>query len=135
MTLIVFATVVAALELYVEGAPTVARDSLAAVQAGASVSKMTLISLILLPLFILSSTSSNWQRLAAFAKSRDWNYFKEGQWTAAFKSFCATYAVEVPFMGLFICLFGAVAGLTLAAPIEGDVLQAFIVRWQRKRIL
>jgi hypothetical protein len=128
VTLIVFAIVVAALELYVGGASTVARDSLTALQAGPSVSKMTLISLILLPLLHPIADIANWQRLAAFAKSRDWNYFKEGQWTAAFKSFCATYAVEVPLMGLFICLFGAVAGLTLATPSQGNVTQAFIAR-------
>jgi hypothetical protein len=128
VTLMVLAIVVAALELFVEGASTVARDGLAALQAGTSVSKPMLISLILLPLFHPIVDIVNWQRFAAFAKDRDWNYFKEGQWTAAFKSFCTTYAVEVPLVGLFICLFGAVAGLTLAAPIQADLPQAFIVR-------
>ena len=125
VTLIVLATVVAALELYIEGAPTV---ELASVQASSSVSTMTLISLILLPLFHPIVDIVNWQRLAAFAKIRDWECFKEGQWIAAYKGFCATYAVEVPLVALLICLFGTVAGLTLAAPIVGDVSQAFIVR-------
>jgi len=124
--LTVLAIVVAAMELYVEGLPTIAHDSAAALQAGTHISNMTLISLILLPLFHPIVDIVNWQRVAAFEKDRDWSYFREGQWTAAFKSFCATYAVEVPLMGLLICLFGAVAGLTLVTPDRGDVVQAFI---------
>jgi hypothetical protein len=128
VTLIVLAAVVAALELYIEGASTVARDGPAAVQAGGAVSKVTLISLILLALFHPIVDIVNWQRLAAFATSRDSGRFEKGQWTAAFKSFCAAYAVEVPLMGLFICLFGALAGLTLGAPMQGDATRAFIMR-------
>lgn len=128
VTLIVLAAVVAALELYIAGASTVVRDGLAAVRAGNSVSKATLISLILLAVFHPIVDIVNWQRLAAFARSRDSNYFKEGQWTAAFKSFCAAYAVEVPLMGLFICLLGVLAGLSLGTPPEGDAIRAFFVR-------
>ncbi|MGA3310138.1 MAG: hypothetical protein ABSD08_16225 [Xanthobacteraceae bacterium] len=124
----ILAIVIAAMELYIEGFPTIAHDSAAALQAGTHVSNMTLISLILLPLFHPIVDIVNWQRLAAFEKDRDWKHFREGQWTAAFKSFCATYAVEVPLMGLLICLFGAVAGLTLATPDPGDVVQAFIAQ-------
>ena len=124
----VLAIVVAAIELYVTGFPTIAHDSAAALQAGTQVSNLMLISLILLPLFHPIVDIVNWQRLAAFEKERDWNYFGEGKWTAAFKSFFATYAVEVPLVRLLICLFGAVAGLTLAAPDRGDVGQAFIAQ-------
>jgi hypothetical protein len=128
ITLMVLATVVAALELYIEGASTTARDDLAALQAGTSVSKITLMSLVLVPLFHPIVDIVNWQRLAAFARSRDSSYFKEGQWAAALKSFCAAYAVEVPLVGLLICLFGVVAGLTQASPTEGDAIRSFIQR-------
>ena len=81
-----------------------------------------------MPLFHPIVDIVNWQRLAAFARSRDSSYFKEGQWAAALKSFCAAYAVEVPLVGLFICLFGVVAGLTQASPTEGDAIRSFIQR-------
>jgi len=126
--LTVLAIVIAAMELYFEGLPTIAHDSAAALAAGTQVSNMTLISLILLPLFHPIVDIVNWQRLAVFEKERDWNYFGEGQWKAAFKSFCATYAVEVPLVGLLISLFGAVAGLALATPDRADVVQAFIAQ-------
>ena len=126
--LTVLAIVVAAIDLYVGGIPTIAHDSAAALQAGTQVSNLLLISLILLPLFHPIVDIVNWQRLAAFEKERDWNYIGGGKWTAAFKSFCATYAVEVPLVRLLICLLGAVAGLTLATPDRGDVGHAFIAQ-------
>jgi hypothetical protein len=124
----VLAIVVAAINLYVGGIPTIAHDSAAALQASTQVSNLLLISLVLLPLFHPIVDIVNWQRLAAFEKERDWDYFGGGEWTAAFKSFCATYAVEVPLVRLSICLFGAIAGLTLATPDRGDVGRAFITQ-------
>ncbi len=126
VTLVVLATIVTALELFVEGAPSVARDGLKMLRTGTSLSEMTLISLVLLPLFHPIVDVVNWQRVAAFARSRDWNYFKDGEWTAAFKNFGVTYAVEVPLIALLIFLFGAVAGLTLAAAPEGDAARVFV---------
>jgi hypothetical protein len=124
----VLAIVVAAINLYVGGIPTIAHESATALQVGTQVSNLLLVSLILLPLFHPIVDIVNWQRLAAFEKERDWNYFGGGKWTAAFKSFCATYAVEVPLVRLLICLFGVVAGLTLTAPDRGDVGRAFIAQ-------
>jgi hypothetical protein len=133
MTSIILAISVIGIEFYIEGMSMFVGDSTAAAQTGSPVinspvSSATLISLILLPLFHPIVDIVNWQRLAAFAKNRDWNQPDEGQWTAAFKSFCATYAIEVPLIGLFICLIGAVAGLTLAMPVSGGVVDAFIER-------
>jgi len=125
---IVLAVVIAAIDLYVAGIPTIAHDTAAALQAGTQVSNATLISLVLLPLFHPIVDVVNWQRLAAFEKERDWTYFGESKWTAAFKSFCATYAAEVPLVRILICLFGAIAGLTLATPEGGDVGHAFIAQ-------
>jgi hypothetical protein len=126
MTLIVLAIIVAALELFLGGVPAIAREGLEALQAGTSVSTMTLISLIVLPLLHPIVDVVNWQRLAAFARLRDGGQFKDGEWAAAFKSFGLTYALEVPLMALFIVLFGVIAGLTLAGASESDATQAFV---------
>jgi hypothetical protein len=126
MTLIVLATIVAALEFFIGGAHRAVGEGLKALGAGTSVSAVTLASLILLPLFHPIVDIVNWQRIAAFARLRDGGQFKDGEWTAAFKNFGVTYAVEVPLMALFVFLFGAVAGLTLPGVTEGDAMQAFI---------
>ena len=122
----VLAVVVAAIDLYVGGIPTIAHDSAAALQASTQVSNVTLISLAVLPLLHPIVDVVNWQRIAAFEKERDWTYFAESKWTASFKSFYAIYAVEVPLVRVLICLFGAIAGLTLATPDGRDVGRAFI---------
>jgi hypothetical protein len=126
MTLIVLAIIVAALELFLGGVPAIARKGLEALQAGTSVSTMTLISLIVLPLLHPIVDVVNWQRVAAFARLRDGGQFKDGEWAAAFKSFGVAYALEVPLMALFIVLFGVIAGLTLAGASESDATQAFV---------
>ena len=126
MTLIVLAAIVTAFELFLGGAPAFAREALDALRSGTSVSAMTLISLIVLPLLHPIVDVVNWQRVAAFARLRDAGQFKDGEWTAAFKTFGVTYALEVPLMALFIVLFGAIAGLTLAGTSEGNATQVFV---------
>jgi hypothetical protein len=126
MTLTVLATIVTAFELFVGGAPMLAREGLNALWSGTPLSGMMLTSLILLPLLHPIVDVVNWQRFAAFARIRDGSQFKEGEWTAAFKNFGVTYAIEVPLMGLFVVLFGVVAGLTLAGASEGEATHAFL---------
>ena len=133
MTSIVLAIAVVGMEFYIDGMSMVVGDSVAAVEAGlpvsnSPVSNATLISLVLLALLHPVVDIVNWQRLAAFAKYRDWNPPGESQWMAAFRSFCTSYVVEVPLIGLFICLIGAIAGLTMAMPASGHVVDAFIER-------
>jgi hypothetical protein len=70
----------------------------------------------------------NWQRLAALEKERDWDYFWGNQWTRDFRRFCATYAGEVPLVVFLMCLFGAIAGLNLAASEPANVVQGLIVQ-------
>jgi hypothetical protein len=123
-TILVIALI--AIALFTEGLPMVVHDSVAALQIGTNVSKMTLISLILLALCHPLVDLVNWQRLAAFERNRHWSYVGESQWVAAFRSFCATYAVEVSLVGLFISLFGAVAGSTLTAPLQKDAVSTFV---------
>ena len=126
MTLVVLAAIVTAFELFLGGAPAFAREALDALRSGTSVSAMTLISLIVLPLLQPMVDVVNWQRVAAFAKLRNAGQFKDGEWTAAFKTFGVTYALEMPLMALFIVLFGAIAGLTLAGTSEGNATQVFV---------
>ena len=126
MTLIVLAAIVTGFELFLGGAPAFAREALDALEAGTSVSAITLISLIVVPLLHPTVDVVNWQRVAAFARLRDGGQFKDGEWTAAFKTFGVTYALEVPLMALFIVLFGAIAGLTLAGASERDATQVFV---------
>jgi hypothetical protein len=126
MTLMVLATIVAALEIFLGGVPDIAREGLAALAAGTSASAMTLISLIVLPLLHPLVDIVNWQRLAAFARLRGGSELKNGEWAAAFKTFCVTYAIEVPLMALFIVLFGVIAGLTLTGTSVGDATGVFM---------
>jgi hypothetical protein len=129
ITLIVLALVVASIELYVtEVMEITVEDVGAAAEAVWPLSAPTMIALVLLPLFHPIVDIVNWQRFAAFAKTRHWSYFKDGQWAAAFKSFTATYAVEVPVVGLLFLLFAVIAGLTFATPVGSGALQAFIGR-------
>jgi hypothetical protein len=126
MTLIVLTAIVTAFEIFLGGAPAFVREALDAFKAGTSMSAVTLVSLIVLPLLYPIVDVVSWQRVAAFAQLRDGGQFKDGEWTAAFKTFGVTYALEVPLMALFIVLFGAIAGLTLAGASEGDATQAFV---------
>ena len=126
MTLMVLATIVAALEIFLGGVPDIAREGLAALAAGTSASAMTLVSLIVLPLLHPLVDIVNWQRLAAFARLRGGSELKNGEWAAAFKTFGVTYAIEVPLMALFIVLFGVIAGLTLTGTSVGDATGVFM---------
>jgi hypothetical protein len=126
MTLMVLATVVAALEVFLGGVPDIPHEGLEALATGTSVSAMTLISLIVLPLLHPVVDIVSWQRLAAFARLRGQDHFEDGEWTAAFKTFSVTYAVEVPLMALFVVLFGVIAGLTLAGTSVSDAANVFI---------
>src|SRR5262249_48156271 len=126
MTLIVLTAIVTAFELILGGAPAFGREALDALGVGTTVSTMSLISLIVLPLLHPMVDVVNWQRIAAFAGLRDGGQFKSGEWTAAFKTFGVTYALEVPLMALFIVLFGVIAGLTLGGASAGDATQVFV---------
>ena len=116
---------VSAYLLYVEGVSTVPADGVVALLTGSNVSEITLLSLVLLWLFHPVVDIVNWQRLAVFAREHDWSYFGEGQWSAAFKSVCATYSIETPLLVLLICLFGTLAGLTPETADQGNVMQTF----------
>jgi hypothetical protein len=111
--------------MYIEGLPLIVGDSATALLDTSSTSGMTLLSLVLLALFHPIVDIVNWQRIAVFAKDPDWSP-RDGERGAAFKSFCATYAIEVPLIALFVGLFGAIAGLTLETTDRANVVQTFV---------
>jgi hypothetical protein len=117
----------AAVELYVAGIPIIAYDGFTLL-ANTHVSGMAPIVLVLRPLFHPITDVVNWQSLAAFEKEHGWGYFWQDQWTSDFRRFCAIYAGEVPLVVFLICLFGAIAGLNLAASERPDVVQGLIVQ-------
>jgi hypothetical protein len=116
--------VLAAMELYSDGLPAIARDSAAALQTGTHLSSMGLVALLLLPLFHPVVDLTNWQRIAAFEKdSRD---IAPSQRPAIFRGILRIYAVETPLMSLFMCMFGVIAVVSMATPGGVDAMQAFI---------
>ena len=101
MTLIVLAAIVTAFELFLGGAPAFAREALDALRSGTSVSAMTLISLIVLPLLHPMVDVVNWQWVAPSQGSAS-RPVPGRRWTAAFRTsadLCARGAVD----GAFHC--------------------------------
>ena len=116
--------VLAAMELYSEGLPAIARESAAALQTGTRLSGMGLAALLLLPLFHPVVDMTNWQRIAAFEKdSRD---LEPSQRPAIFTEILRVYAVETSLMSLFMCMFGVIAVVSMATPGGADAIEAFI---------
>jgi hypothetical protein len=127
VTLIVLATIVAALELFLEGAVTVANGDLNTLNTNTSFPEMTLISLILLPLLHPVVDVVNWQTFADFATIRGRSRLKEGDRAEDLRHFDITYMIEIPLIALFIFLFGIVAGLTRAGMPATDAMRGFIL--------
>jgi hypothetical protein len=116
--------VLAAMELYSEGLPAIARESAAALQTGTRLSGMGLAALLLLPLFHPVVDMTNWQRIAAFEKdSRD---LEPSQRAAIFREILRVYAVETSLMSLFMCMFGVIAVVSMATPGGADAIEAFV---------
>src|SRR5262245_36360351 len=116
--------VLAAMELYSEGLPAIARESAAALQTGTRLCGMGLAALLLLPLFHPVVDMTNWQRIAAFEKdSRD---LEPSQRPAIFREILRVYAVETSLMSLFMCMFGVIAVVSMATPGGADAIEAFI---------
>jgi hypothetical protein len=120
--------VLAAMQLYSEGLPTIARESAAALQTGTRFSGIGLVALLLLPLFHPVVDMTNWQRLAAFEK--DASDIEPGQRPAIVRGILRIYAIETPLMSLFMCMFGVIAAVAMATPACSASLQPW--RWQRQ---
>jgi hypothetical protein len=116
--------VLAAMQLYSDGLPAIARESAVALQTGTRLSGMGLVALLLLPLFYPVVDMTNWQRIAAFEKdARD---FAPSQRPAIFRGILRLYAVETPLMSLFMCMFGVIAVVSMATPGGADAIGAFV---------
>jgi hypothetical protein len=116
--------VVAGMELYSEGLPAIARDSLAALQSGTRLPGIAFAALLLLPLFHPVADMTNWQRLAAFAQASP--DIAPSQRPAVFRGIMRIYAVEAALISLFMCMLGVIAALALAVPGGADAMQAFL---------
>jgi len=116
--------VLAAMQLYSDGLPAIARESAAALQTGTRLSGMGLVALLLLPLFHPVVDMTNWQRLAAFEK--DASDIEPSQRPAIFRGILRIYAIETPLMSLFMCMFGVIAAVAMATPGGADAIGAFI---------
>src|SRR5262249_31839591 len=116
--------VLAAMQLYSDGLPAIARESAAALQSGTRLCGMGLVALLLLPLCHPVVDMTNWQRLAAFEKdARD---IEPSQRPATVRGILRIYAIETPLMSLFMCMFGVIAAVAMATPGGADAIEAFI---------
>jgi hypothetical protein len=117
--------VFALMELYAEGVPTVLRDSAAALQTGTRVPTTGLVALLLLPLFYPLVDITNWQRMAAFEQNADGKSASTWQ-PAALRRIFGIYAFETALVWLFMCMFGAIAALSMATPGVANFMQDFV---------
>jgi hypothetical protein len=116
--------VVAGMELYSEGLPAIARDSLAALQSDTRLPGIAFAALLLLPLFHPIADMTNWQRIAAFAQASP--DIAPSQRPAVFRGILRIYAVEAALMSLFMCMLGVIAALSMAIPGGVDAMQVFV---------
>lgn len=117
--------VFALMELYAEGVPAVLRDSAAALQTGTRVPGTGLVALLLLPLFYPLVDITNWQRMAAFEQNADGKVASTWQ-PAALRRIFGIYAFETALVWLFMCMFGAIAALSIATPDVANFMQDFV---------
>jgi hypothetical protein len=112
------------MELYSEGLPAIARDSLAALQSGTRLPGIAFAALLLLPLFHPIVDMTNWQRLAAFAQASP--DIAPSQRPAVFSGILKVYAVEAALMSLFMCMLGVIAAVAMATSGGVDAMQVFV---------
>jgi hypothetical protein len=126
--LVVLIIVVALMEFYAAGLPTIVRDSAAALQKGTRVPGVGLIALCLLPLFYPLVDVTNWQRLAAVQKDMSSSGVEPGRRSAVLRGVFGIYAVESSLVWLFMCMLGAIAVIAIETPDGADVLQVFVAQ-------
>jgi hypothetical protein len=123
---VVLIVVLALMEFYSVGVSAIAHGSATALQAGTSMSGMGLIALCLLPLFQPLADITNWQRLAAAEKDRDFYKSDQERWLKALRNVFRIYALESPLVWLFMAMFGALAVAAMEIPAGADVMQTFV---------
>lgn len=117
--------VFALMELYAEGVSAVLRDSAAALRSGTRVPTTGLVALLLLPLFYPLVDITNWQRMAAFEQNADGKLASTWR-PAALRRLFGIYAFETALVWLFMCMFGAIAALSMATPGVANFMQDFV---------
>jgi hypothetical protein len=117
--------VMGGMELYAEDFVPILRDSALALQAGSSLSSLTLLALLLLPLCYPIVDVVNWQRIAVFAKDA---YPTTAERQAAFRKFFRGYMLESPLLWVFMGLFGAIAAVATETPDDVEVLEDVITQ-------
>ncbi len=126
--LLVLIVVVALMEFYAAGLPTLVRDSAAALQTGTRVPGVGVIALCLLPLFYPLVDVTNWQRLAAARKDISSSGVEPDGRSAVLRGVFRIYAVESSLVWLFMCMLGAIAVSAIGTPGGADVLQIFVAQ-------
>jgi hypothetical protein len=111
--------VIALIDLYAQGFPTVITESVAALLAGMPTSFSALMALVLLPLFYPVVDTTNWLRIAALPTDA-------GQTPEAFARVLGMYAGASALLWLLICMFGTIAVLATGRSGGADI-QSFIV--------
>jgi len=123
--LAVLVITIALMKLYSEGLSVIAHDIAAALQPGTSIPPVGLIALVLLFLIHPLVDFANWHRIAVCEKDCGAGGGAiEG--SAAFRSIFRIYAVESLLLGLFMCMFGAIAGAALGLAPGFNAAQVFL---------
>ena len=105
------------------GVSVIARDSIAALQAGTGISSTALLTIVIVALLYPVADVVTWQRLAALAKD---TASESDLRSATVARIFNSLAAEVMLLLLLMCMFGAVAVVATETPADREVLQTFI---------
>jgi hypothetical protein len=121
--LVILVIVLIVMEFSSFGIRVMARDSIAALQTGTGTAGTALLTIIVVPLLYPIVDVATWQRLAALAKDTG---SEPDLRSATIARIFNSLAAEVMLLLLLMCMFGAIAAVATATPVDRDVLQMFI---------
>lgn len=111
--LLILIVVMAVMDFFAAGWSSIMRGSAAALQTGTRAPGVALLALCLMPLLYPLVDVVHWQRLAATRKDVDWNAARGIDDAAALRRIFRLYAIESALTGLFICMLGAIAVMSI----------------------
>ena len=120
---VILVIVLIVMEFSAFGVAGMARDSIAALQAGTGMSATALATVVLVPLLYPIVDVATWQRFAALGKDTGSD---SGLRCATVARIFNSLAAEIMLLLLVICMFGAIAAIATETPPDRDVLQTFI---------